>query len=260
MSVKAEHIDAALKPSGGTGNGVRQVVPVIQYHMIDRPTPASQVRGGFTPPERFAKQMAYLKTHGYEFLTASELIEFYIGEGCFPARGIAITFDDGCRDAYTNAFPVLRDLEIKATMFIVPSCIGKTDSKTLAEGEPARPHLSRNEILEMSKSGIEFGSHTMNHRLLHKIPLRDVEYEVVESKRYLEDLLRKPCKTFAYPAGYYSEEVEHVVEAAGHICAFSTIYGPKNRIDLFALNRIEIFRRDRFLCQFAKRLERIQLT
>jgi peptidoglycan/xylan/chitin deacetylase (PgdA/CDA1 family) len=234
------------------------MVPVIQYHMIDVPSPGSRVRGGFTPPKQFAKQMKYLKSHGYSFFTASELIEYYINRGHFPARGIAITFDDGCQDNYTNAFPVLRELGITATMFIVPSCIGETNAKTVAEGEPPRPHLSREQILEMSRFGIEFGSHSMNHRLFHKIPVSDVQCEVENAKRFLEDLLQTRCKTFAYPAGFYTEEAERIVASAGHICAFSTTYGPRERIDLYAMNRTEIFRRDRFLFQFARRLQRFE--
>lgn len=245
----------SAEQSRGTGSGQAvTVVPVIQYHMIDVPSPGARVRGGFTPPKRFAKQMKYLKSHGYSFFTASELIEYYLERGNFPPRGLTITFDDGCLDNYTNAFPVLRNLGVKATMFVVPSCIGETNSKALAEGEPPRPHVSREQILEMSRFGIEFGSHSMNHRLFHQIPTLEVQYEVESSKHFLEDLLQKPCKTFAYPAGYYTAEAERIIESAGHICAFSTTYGPKGHIDLYAINRMEIFRRDRFLFQFGRKL------
>jgi peptidoglycan/xylan/chitin deacetylase (PgdA/CDA1 family) len=230
------------------------VVPVIQYHMIDLPSPGARVRGGFTPPKRFARQMKYLMSHGYSFFTASELIELYLERRRFPPRGLAITFDDGCLDNYTNAFPVLRELGIKATMFIVPSCIGETNAKALAAGEPPRAHVSREQILQMSRFGIEFGSHSMNHRLFHQIAARDVRDEVETAKRYLEELLQKPCKSFAYPAGYYTAEAERIIQAAGHICAFSTSYGPNDRIDLYAINRTEILRRDRFLFQFARKV------
>lgn len=233
-------------------------VPVIQYHMIDVPTRRSRVRGGFTPPERFAKQMGYLKSHRFVFYTAAELIEHFRRDGKFPEHGITITFDDGCRDNYTNAFPVLRELGIKATMFIVPSCVGEITAKPLAEGEEARPHVSREEILEMSRCGVEFGSHSMNHRLLHEIPTNDVEYEVRSAKGYLEDLLQTPCHSFAYPAGYYTAEAQRIIAAAGHACAFSTVHGPTSHLDLYAMNRVEILRRDRFLFQFAKKLKRFR--
>jgi peptidoglycan/xylan/chitin deacetylase (PgdA/CDA1 family) len=249
MSLSAEQSRGEEHGQGAT------VAPVIQYHMIDLPAAGARVRGGFTPPKRFAKQMKYLKLHGYFFFTASELVEHYLKRRQFPSRALTITFDDGCLDNYTNAFPVLRDLGIRATMFIVPSCIGETSSKALTEGEPPRPHVSREQILEMSRFGIEFGSHSMNHRLFHQIPTSDVQYEVESSKAFLENLLQKPCKTFAYPAGHYTAEAERVIESAGHICAFSTTYGPKERIDLYAINRTEIFRRDRFLFQFARKVK-----
>lgn len=230
-------------------------VPVLLYHKIDSPPRDSRVRGGFTPPGRFARQMAYLKKQGVVFYTASELIQYFREHGMFPPNGIALTFDDGWKDNYTHAFPILRQLGIKATIFLVPSCIGQISAKVQAEGESAREHLSRAEILEMSRHNIEFGSHSMNHRLLHQISPQEVRFEVEASKRELEDLLQKPCQVFAYPAGFYTKVAQQVIENTGHIAAFSTVYGPANQIDLFALNRIEILRRDRFLFQFARKVK-----
>jgi peptidoglycan/xylan/chitin deacetylase (PgdA/CDA1 family) len=230
------------------------LVPVIQYHKIDNPARDSLVRGGFTPPARFSRQMIYLKKQGFVFYTASALIEYFRQHNEFPANGITVTLDDGWKDNYTNAFPLLRQLGIKATIFLVASCIDQVSAKALAEGEGGRAHLSREEILEMSEQGIEFGSHSMSHKLLHQIPAEEVKYEVEESKRQLENLLQKPCKVFAYPAGYFSETARRMVESAGHIAAFSTTLGPVDRLDLYALNRIEILRRDRFLFQFARKV------
>jgi peptidoglycan/xylan/chitin deacetylase (PgdA/CDA1 family) len=233
------------------------MVPVIQYHMIDKPSRTSRVRGGFTPPGRFAKQMRYLKAQGFVFYTAAELIDFYLENGEFPAKGITVTFDDGCQDSYTNAFPVLRELGIKATIFLVPSVIGQISAKPLAQGEEPRPHLSREEILEMAKHGIEFGSHTTNHRLLHELKPEEVKYEVEDAKKQIEEMLQKPCRTLAYPAGFFTATVERIVAEAGYTCAFSTVYGPKAPIDLYALNRVEILRRDRFMWQFARKVKEL---
>lgn len=198
--------------------------------------------------------MSYLKNEGFVFYTASELIKYFQQQGEFPPKGIALTFDDGWKDNYTNAFPVLRQLGIKATIFIIPASIGQVFSGATAEGEQPHAHLSEDEILEMALHGIEFGSHTMNHRLLHKLSEPEVKSEVAEAKREIENLLQKPCLTFAYPAGFFSEPARRAVEQAGHIAAFTTVYGPADKIDLFALNRTEVLRRDRFLFQFARKL------
>ena len=229
-------------------------VPVLFYHKISKPWPDARVRGGFTPPRRFRRQMSYLKKQGFVFYTASELIQYFQQQGEFPPKGIALTFDDGWKDNYTNAFPVLKQLGIKATIFIIPSSIGQVFSGATAEGEQPHAHLSRDEILEMARHGIEFGSHTMNHRLLNKISETEVRSEVEDAKREIESLLQKPCLTFAYPAGLFSEPAQRAVEQAGHIAAFTTTYGPTDRIDLFALNRTEVLRRDRFLFQFSRKL------
>ena len=225
-------------------------VPVLAYHKIDFPSKDALVRGGFTPPKRFARQMKFLKSQGYKFYTASELIEFYLENGNFPLKGISLTFDDGWKDNYQNAFPVLRSLGIKATIFLVSSCIGHVSDKVVASGEQPRLHLSKDEILEMSESGIEFGSHTVNHFHLDKIPAEDVKYEVEESKKQIENLLQKPCKTLAYPAGFFNETGQNAVMKAGYLAGFSTIYGEDEKLNLFSLNRTEILRRHRFLFQF----------
>ena len=235
------------------------IPPVIQYHKIDKPGAGSLVRGGFTPPRRFARQMNYLKRRGFTFHTTAELIEYFREHGKFPAHGVAITFDDGWRDNYTNAFPVLKQLGIKATLFVVPSCIGQASAKALAHGEGPRQHLSREEILEMSRHGFEIGSHTMNHRLLHELAAEDIKFEVQEAKRQIENLVQEPCKSFAYPAGFFTTDAQRIIEDAGHIAAFSTVYGPTDRYDLYALNRCEILRRDRFRFQFAAKIRRMNL-
>ena len=135
------------------------IVPVIAYHKIDEPKDDIRLRGAFTSPKRFARQMGYLQKRGFVFYSASELIEHYLQRGKFPSKGIAVTLDDGWKDNYVNAFPILRRLGIKATIFLVPSCIGQISSKVVADGEGPRAHLSLSDIVEMSKHGIEFGSH-----------------------------------------------------------------------------------------------------
>jgi peptidoglycan/xylan/chitin deacetylase (PgdA/CDA1 family) len=230
-------------------------IPVLAYHKIDEPTADIKLRGAFTSPKNFARQMSYLKKCNFEFYTASELIDFYRQHGAFPRRAVTLTFDDGWKDNYTNAFPIMKKLKIRATIFLVPSCIGRTTAKVVADGEGERPHLASEDILEMSEYGIEFGSHTLNHKLLHKASDAEVEFEVTESKKEIENLLGKPCRVFAYPAGFYTDAARNAVKRAGYVAAFSTVYGEQENINLYALNRIEILRRNRFLFQFARTIK-----
>ncbi|HEY0080149.1 MAG TPA: polysaccharide deacetylase family protein [Pyrinomonadaceae bacterium] len=229
--------------------------PFLLYHKIARPPRDARIRGGYTPPRRFARQMAFLKKQGFEFYTASEMIEHLNRHGEFPPNGVALTFDDGWKDNYENAFPVLSELSIKATIFLIPSCIGLTSDKALSEGESGRAHLSREDILEMSRHGIEFGSHTVNHKLLHQTSPEETRFELEESRKQIEELLDKPCRVLAYPGGHFNETSRRLAEETGYLAAFTTCYGSRDQLDLYALNRTEILRRDRFLFQFARKVK-----
>ena len=231
------------------------LTPALLYHKISKPRRDSKVRGAFTPPQRFRRQLTYLKKQGFGFYTASELINHFQLHGEFPERAVALTFDDGWQDNYTNAFPVLKELGIKATIFIIPSSIGQmSTAATTPAGDRGYPHLSREEILEMADAGIEFGSHTMSHAWLNQLPESEVKTEIEQAKQEIENLVQKPCWTIAYPAGYFSDTARRAASDAGHIAGFTTIYGPTDRIDLFALNRIEVLRRDRFTYQLARKV------
>jgi len=98
----------------------------------------------------------------------------------------------------------------------------------------------------------------MNHRLLPELSREELRLEVEEAKKQIEELTQKPCRTFAYPAGCLSDDAKQIISEAGHTAAFTTIYGPVDRIDLYALNRTEILRRDRFLFQFANKVDSLR--
>lgn len=231
--------------------------PVIFYHKIDRLSPDAKIRGAFTSPRRFERQMIYLKKLGVNFLTASEMARHFAEDGKFPPRSIAITFDDGWKDNYTNAFPILQRLGIKATIFLVPSCLGRTTDAVTAEGEGAREHLSIGDVREMAAAGIEMGSHTMNHALLDRSEEPVIETEITEAKNFIENLVQRECSAFAYPAGFFTPAAKEIVRRAGHAVAFSTHYGPTDENDLFALNRVEIFRRDRRPFAFSRKVRHL---
>ena len=228
------------------------------YHKIDLPTADVKIRGAFTYPGKFENQISYLKKKGFEFYTAGELIKFYLINGEFPKKSVVVTFDDGWKDNYTNAFPILKKYGAKATIFLVPACVGKTTDKVTAEGERSREHLSENDILEMSESGVfEFASHSFNHKLFHQITDEEIEFEVTESKNFIENLTQKDCSVFAYPAGFFTDYAKNALRNAGYKAAFTTIYGAENNLDVFELNRIEILRRDGFPFRFGRKIRSI---
>jgi peptidoglycan/xylan/chitin deacetylase (PgdA/CDA1 family) len=203
-------------------------------------------------PHRFERQMAYLKRHGFSFYTASDITDFYTSHGHFPEKGVCVTFDDGWKDNYTHAFPILKKLDIPATIFLVPSCLGRLTDLVTADGEAAREHMSADDVREMSAAGIEFGSHGMNHKLFDRTSTDEVGSEIRDSKTFIEDLLQTECRVFAYPAGFYTDFARDAIRSAGYSAAFSTVYGPADCSDTFALNRTEILRRHGYPFRFPR--------
>lgn len=185
------------------------------------------------------------------------MVEHYIENGRFPLSSICISFDDGWKDSYTNAFPILKKYGVTATMFLVTSCIGQVSDRAVGEGEAPRDHLSESDIREMAAAGIEFGSHSVTHPHLNKLDADEIARELNESKNDVEDLLQQPCKVLSYPAGFYSETVRSQAELAGYIAGFSTCYGRPDPLDLFALNREEILRRDWLPFRFRRKISRL---
>lgn len=231
--------------------------PFLLYHKIDVPSPDVLVRGAFTYPSTFRKQVAYLSRSGFRFMTAGEMIEFYRREGRYPERSVAITFDDGWKDNFQNALPVLREFGARATVFLVTSCIGTTSDTVVAAGEAAREHVSLDEIREMSAAGVEFGSHTVNHRLFDRIDENEIDAELTASKAQIEEITQLPCETFAYPAGKLTDHAAQAVENAGYTAAFATDEGSDEASDIFRLNRVEILRRDRWMFRFRNKIRSI---
>lgn len=232
-------------------------VPVLAYHKIDLPTPDVKIRGAFTAPRKFERQIAYLKRKGFEFYTTSELIKFYLERGEFPPKALAITFDDGWKDNYVNAFPILKKYGARATVFLIPAVLGKTTDAVTAEGEGAREHMSEGDVVEMSKAGIEFSSHSFSHKLFDRVSEQEIEFEVTESKKFIENLTQKECSTFAYPAGFFTGFAKRAIEKAGYAAAFSTVYGANEELDVYELNRVEILRRDSFPFRFGSKIKSI---
>ena len=170
-------------------------------------------------PADFARQMSYLYQSGQRPL---------------------ITFDDGLRDFYLNAFPVLKKYNLPVIVFLSTSLIG---GQMIYERDGlALDVLGEKEIKELADSGlVEFGSHAHHH--LHLTDLTDdqLENELKISKEILEGILDKAVTKLAYPRGRVDERVKklaskyykqaYLIEPGCLIPAADQFLLPRNQID-----------------------------
>lgn len=202
------------------------VVPIIMYHKIDENSGVSRLS---VSPESFKAQMNFLKDWHYNVVKLEDLAEM-VKENRFPSKTIAITFDDGYENNYLEAYPVLKELNLHATIFVIPAMVG-------SEG-----YVTWGQILEMSESGvIAIGSHTMTHPWLPDQPDQKLDSEIAGSKRSIESHLNKKADAFSYPAGGFNQNVRDKVIKAGYKIAVTTNPGKKYpKHDLFAMKRLRI--------------------
>lgn len=194
------------------------------YHMIHKHLPKSKSKFNRlrVTPKSFEKQLIWLKKNGFKSYFVSEI------SPNLPEKSVIITFDDGYKDNFTNAFFLLKKYGFKATIFIVCNRFDKNwaSDKDLNRSSPelnAQEMLSDDEVKYMIESGlIEIGSHTLNHANLPSLNLEEKEIEIKNSKALIEGKFNIICKSFAYPFGFYDKNDTFLVEKVGYKFATTT--------------------------------------
>jgi peptidoglycan/xylan/chitin deacetylase (PgdA/CDA1 family) len=212
-------------------------IPILTYHSIDQSKSVIS-----TAPDVFRRQMKRLSEMNYQVITLKHLIELIAEKKAISAKTVALTFDDGFQNFYTQAFPVLAEFGFKATVFLVTGHIGRYND--WARNPADLPHsklLSWREIKELSGSGIEFGAHTVTHPDLTKISDVKMKREIIESKALIEEKLGIETKTFAYPYGKFNTSVKQISAAAFQASCSTNLGKMRKTSDFSALERIDTY-------------------
>ena len=192
---------------------------ILTYHWIN------DTVGDYlsVPPAHFRSQMEFLREAGYEVISLRDLLE----KGA-RSKTVGLTFDDGYRDNYENAFPILKEFGFTATVFCIAGRIG-TD-----------PYLNFTDIQEMHKAGIDFGSHTLSHPHLPKLDSEEKLKEIMNSRLELEEKTGIVPDFFCYPYGEYDSESTFLVEESGYLGACTNDPGSNDGLEPYTLKRTEI--------------------
>ncbi|NGQ94507.1 polysaccharide deacetylase family protein [Brevibacillus sp. SYP-B805] len=211
-------------------NRFRQV-PILMYHCI-----SAGSNNLYVEPQRFDLQLRNLLKQGYTPITSRELVKSWFSGTPLPARPIVLTFDDGYRDNYTNAFPLLKKYRVKATLFVITGAVGKPN------------YLTWPQIEEMAKSGlVDVESHTVHHPDMSKLTPEQARMELTVSKAMLEAHLHQPVTLFAYPMGIYRPFLFPILREAGYQAAFTTRSGLTQYYNgLYTLKRLHVVNTDTF--------------
>src|SRR5467141_1164530 len=213
------------------GPDERSRVPILMYHSISdnlfgMPHPYFHIN---TLPEVFSEQMRWLRNSGFRTIGLPEVLAG-LQTGADFSKTVAITFDDGYRDFYTDALPVLKQCGFTATLFLATDRIRNTPARI--EGAD---YLTWSDVRELHAEGIYFGYHTVTHPDLRSLGPDQLEYELGRSKEIIEDFLDGPIASFSYPFAFPEEDecftrfLEDLMENLGYEVGVSTILGRAGR-------------------------------
>lgn len=219
-------------------------MPVIMYHRVIKDESEKGVHGTYVTVEQFEEQMKYLKKKGYETVTFKDLLNNrYKQRFDKDKKWLMLTFDDGYKDNYENAFPILKKYQFKGIIYVLDGIeYNKWDVDNPGNPEKRFTLMNQDELLEMQNYGIEFGGHTSTHPRLAELSTEQVKSEIINSKSNIEKTIGKELLSFAYPYGSLNEEVKRIPQEAGYKFAVATDSGSiVFSDDLFEIRRIGIF-------------------
>lgn len=219
-------------------------VTILNYHRVGGADP----RQLNIPTDLFEWQMQFLHEH-YRLIGLDDLLDMAL-PGVVPTRDVvAVTFDDGFEEVYTHAFPILQRLRIPATIYVATKFVDEGrplhHSPSRANGDLGLP-LTWPELQEMSSTGlITVGAHTHSHADLSVLPPVEIDREITQANRLIEDRLARTPIHFAYPWGRASYVARDVVSRVYRTAAVGGVrknsYGA---IDLQLLARTPVQRSD----------------
>lgn len=189
-------------------------LPTLLYHHIQSPEDAKAKNQTALTVRTvdFRAQMQYLKDKGYNVVSMQDLLNFF-EQGAKPLpKSVLLTFDDGYGDFYTDAYPILREFNYPATVFIPTGLMNNTG------------YLYWDKIAEMAVGRILFANHTWSHK--NVAAKQDVlKMEISTADVQLNEKGLNVPKVFAYPYGLESGAAVSFLQGLNYKLAFTTRSG-----------------------------------
>ncbi|SDJ84149.1 polysaccharide deacetylase family protein [Natronincola ferrireducens] len=231
-------------------------VPIVTYHHIV--TNVGLTNNIIITPEKFRSDMEAIKKAGFTTILFKDLVNYVEGKGQLPQKPVLITFDDGYYSNYEYAYPILKELDMKATISIIGWAVGETKHKVT--GREIIPRFTWEEAKEMIDSGhIDIQNHTYDmHNPRDQYPYRRgvlqkeeesledyieaFREDVMEFHHAIEENLGNDVFVFVYPHGEYNDLTEELLVQLGYRVTLTGEHGvnliTRDKNSLFKLKRI----------------------
>jgi peptidoglycan/xylan/chitin deacetylase (PgdA/CDA1 family) len=207
--------------------GRRAPVPVLMYHGIG-PAPPGGLAGLFVKPATFAQHVRAVAREGFHGVTMAQVEAAWDRGAPLPPKPIVFTFDDGYKDQYRNAMPVLRRQGWPAVLYLTVANMGTNIG------------ITPDQVRGLIHDRWELGGHTFSHPDLRGQAPYPLRHEVRDSRKWLERRFGVKVTNFAYPAGEYDRRAVKAVRDARYRGAVTVAPGLAERAHPLTMNRIRI--------------------
>lgn len=203
---------------------------ILMYHQVGVFARPDAHRAAYCHIRRFRGQLAYFKRFGYHVISLAQAHDALFKGQPLQPRSVVLTFDDGYENFREHAWPALQEHGYPATVFLVSSLLGKT-AQWLTNDHPQPPLMNAQTVRQLSREGVNFGSHAVSHQRLSTLPDAQIRSEIFDSKAQLEDVLGQAVPDFCYPYGDYNTLARDLVQEAGYRTGLTCIRGAANTAD-----------------------------
>ncbi len=148
-------------------------------------------------PEHLAQQWAYLKQQGYNTLSLPDFIGIIEAGAPCPPKSLLITFDDGYRNNYQYAYPLLKEMGWQATFFIIAETLSLASSK---ENTPDTK-MSLAELKALDPEVVQLALHGLHHEHFSKLTSNEIKEVMQQSIAAFDNSGLTYHKVLAYPYG-----------------------------------------------------------
>lgn len=172
----------------------------------------------------FLRCIRWLTKQGYTFISLAELMAFLEHRASPPPGAVWLSFDDGCCELLDNVLPVVRSYKIPVTLFIPSGMVGGDGRFPWVEqSRPGRHAITVEDLQEVSGyPEVTIGSHTVSHRNLSCCREEELDRELRDSRRTLEEWTGRTVRCISYPYGIFDERATRAARAAGYTLAVTT--------------------------------------
>jgi len=181
---------------------------ILVYHSVSSDTNKTKLLTDSVCLAEFEKQIRFLREGSFKVIPLKDLV-YHLEKGeQIPRKSVVITFDDGYKNTFSNAYPILEKYKMPATVFLAAGYIGSKGLFPWLESFRGSSYfddlspMNWEEVIELHNSGIEIGSHTFSHKFLPRMNRNEIEEEVLKSQSVITEKIGTIVRSFALPFSF----------------------------------------------------------